>query len=325
MTEHIRPLHACRTIAMRFARTASVIPLLALATGCHEDAAQLTAPARPSVVNAQLSAASFASMYALDLIATAATGIAMNDAGDVIGTSYLDTGCGPFCLPPQQTVAWRGGNRIVLPAVPGFSGIALTGINAQGVIVGTGGVAGTTTHAATWTPSGASYAVRDLGALPGMSVTTAAGIDDQGRVVGWSSTGGAIPTAAAPYLWSPGTGMVNLAAQGYPNAMPMAISRGGTVATTSGWYRLGTPSVVTPYPPPPSGFYGPTGAPVINDNGDQALFLITNTSQGLRYLFRLPSGGAYQMLSSSPTGNLSRAGLGSINAALDVTGTVTST
>ena len=61
-----------------------------------------------------------ASMYALDFVGTAATGYAMNDAGDVTGRSYPDTGCGPFCLPPEEIVVWRGGNRIVLPLVPGF-------------------------------------------------------------------------------------------------------------------------------------------------------------------------------------------------------------
>ena len=109
---------------------------------------------------------------------------------DVIGTSYLDTGCGPFCLPPQETVAWRGGTRIVLPAVPGLSGIYPGSINNQGVIAGVAGIPGVNTRAAVWTPSGAGYTVQDLGALPGMSTTTTAGIDEQGRVVGWSSTGG---------------------------------------------------------------------------------------------------------------------------------------
>jgi PKD domain len=320
-TFRARHVHAFRSLLR-----AAVFAHVAVAIGCRNDSVEPATRAHSPAPHAQLSGSALASMYALDFVSTTASGLAMNDAGDVVGTSYLDNGCGPFCLPPQQTVAWRGGTRIVLPPVPGFSGLYPSGINSQGVIVGIGGVPGTTTHAATWTPAGASYTVRDLGALPGMSVTTATGIDDQGRVVGWSSTGGAFPTAAAPFMWSLATGMVNLAAQGYPNNFPTGISRGGTVATPSGWYRLGNPTVVTPYPTPPSGFYGPGSAGVvINDNGDQALFLGTSSSQNLRYLFRLPSGGAYQMLSSSPTGHLSRAGLGSINSSLDVTGTVTST
>ena len=62
-----------------------------------------------------------ARMYALDFVGTAATGYGLNDAGDVVGKSYTDPGCGPFCLPPEEIVVWRGGNRIVLPLVPGFS------------------------------------------------------------------------------------------------------------------------------------------------------------------------------------------------------------
>jgi hypothetical protein len=61
-----------------------------------------------------------AGLYVADFVATAATGYAMNDAGDVVGTSYTDPGCGLFCLPPQEIVAWRGGNRIVLPGIPAF-------------------------------------------------------------------------------------------------------------------------------------------------------------------------------------------------------------
>jgi hypothetical protein len=48
-------------------------------------------------------------------VSTAATGVAMNAAGDVAGSSYPDPGCGPFCLPPLETVVWRAGQRIVLP------------------------------------------------------------------------------------------------------------------------------------------------------------------------------------------------------------------
>ncbi len=264
-----------------------------------------------------------APLYVVEFVSTAASGAAMNNAGDVVGTSYLDPGCGPFCLPTQETVAWRGGTRIVLPTVPGFSGIYPSAINNQGQIAGIAGIPGTTTHAVVWTPSGAGYTARDLGALPGMNSTTSAGIDDQGRVVGWSSIGGAIPTAAAPFLWSPATGMVNLAAQGYPNQIPEAISPGGAVATIGGWYQLGNPASFIPVPPPPAGFFGPSAySTAINDNGDQARFLVTTSSQNLVYLYRLPSGGAWQLLSGVPTGHLSRYGVGSINAALDVTGTV---
>src|SRR5215204_118256 len=63
-----------------------------------------------------------ASIYALEFVGTAATGFDLNDAGDVVGTSYPDPGCGPFCLPPEEPVVWKGGKRIALPPVPGFDG-----------------------------------------------------------------------------------------------------------------------------------------------------------------------------------------------------------
>ncbi len=308
---------------MRVTHRANLAAILAaglLLAGCGENQPEPTAATIPI---AGVRASALAGMYVADFVSTAATGTVMNNSGDVVGTSYLDPGCGPFCLPTQETVVWRGGNRIVLPSVPGFSGIYPSSVNSQGMIAGLAGIPGTTTHAVVWTPSGASYTAQDLGALPGMSSSDAAGIDDQSRVVGWSSTGGGIPTASAPYMWSQATGMVNLATQGYPNDFPMAISPGGTVATPAGWYRLGNPASFTANPAPPQGFFGVTKyAVAINDAGDQARFLPTTSSQSLLYLFRLPVGGTWQMLSSVPTGRLTRYGVGTINSALDVTGTV---
>jgi len=109
----------------------------------------------------------------------------MNAAGDVIGTSYTDPGCGPFCLPPLETVIWRAGTRIVLPPVPGHTGITVRAINANGWVVGTAGYVGINNHAAVWIPNGSSYTPLDLGTLPGTTISDVAGIDDQGR--GWRS------------------------------------------------------------------------------------------------------------------------------------------
>ena len=49
------------------------------------------------------------STYTVDFVATASFGVDMNDAGDVIGTSYPDIGCGSSCLPPLETVVWKDG------------------------------------------------------------------------------------------------------------------------------------------------------------------------------------------------------------------------
>ncbi len=308
-------------IGMQTRKLAALAAVALLATACSDDRLAPTVAA-PNMGRAS----AIASMYAVDFISTAATGADMNDAGDVIGTSYLDPGCGSFCLATQETVVWRGGVRMVLPSVAGRTGIYPSSINNQGFIAGVSGLPGVNTHAAVWTPRQGGYSVQDLGALPGMSETTTGGLDDQGRVVGWSTTGGAIPTAAAPFLWTQAGGMVNLASLGYPNDIPEAMSPGGAVSTATGWYQLGNPASFTPLPPPPAGFFGASrGSSAINDNGDQARFLITSGSQNLVYFYRLPRGGAWQQLSGVPTGHLTSFGVGSINAALDITGTVSST
>ena len=98
--------------------------------------------------------------------------IEMSDAGDVTGTSYQDTGCGPFCLPPLDTVGWRGGSRIVLPPVPPLSGITVVGIDNAGWITGFSGFNGTTTHAVVWQPGGSTYIGTDLGNLSGKSISS---------------------------------------------------------------------------------------------------------------------------------------------------------
>ena len=154
----------------------------------------------------------------------------MNDAGDVVGTSRLDPGCGSTCLPPEETVVWRGGQRVVLPEVPGLSPIFATSMNNPGWVAGFVGGPGTTTHAVVWTPVGDTDQAIDLGNLPGKTISTAAGIDDLGRVVGWSTTQ-SFPPSGAPFLWTEAGGMVDLTTLGFPLEQPMAISPGGTVGT----------------------------------------------------------------------------------------------
>jgi len=261
-----------------------------------------------------------ASLYVADFVATAASGFAMNDAGDVVGTSYTDPGCGPFCLPPNDTVVWRGGLRIVLPSVPGLSGVYPSSINNQGWVSGFAGIPGTTTRAVVWKPTGNTYVAIDLGLLPGTTISNAAGIDDLGRVVGWSYT----PFVnGAAFVWTEADGMQDLSAQGFPAEQPLAISPGGSVATLTTWYKLDDPNSVVMMPPPPQGYA--LGGGVINDAGDQARFLVSTGPQNLIYLFRFHHEGTWQQLSPNGTGHLSRAGVGSINAARDVTATVLGT
>jgi probable HAF family extracellular repeat protein len=263
--------------------------------------------------------------YVADFVATAATGIAMNDAGNVTGTSYPDPGCGPFCLPTLETVVWRGANRIVLPSIAGLPGIYVTGINARAWVVGFAGFPGTTTHAVAWKPVSNTYQAIDLGTLPGTTISDAIGIDKLGRVVGWSTTQ-YFPPNGSPFMWTEAGGMVDLAALGYPDERPLAVSPGGTVATPGYWYKLGDPNSVVAMPAPPQGFYPPgTYATAINDAGDQARFLISTGGGNLAYLFRYHHEGTWQQISTTGNGSLSPFGVGSINAARDVSATVLGT
>jgi probable HAF family extracellular repeat protein len=260
--------------------------------------------------------------YAAVFVSTAATGVAMNDAGHVIGTSYPDPGCGPFCLPTLETVVWRGAERIVLPTVPGLSGITVRSINNQGWVAGFAGFPGTTTHAVVWKPNGSAYSAIDLGTLPGTTTSEAIGIDNLGRVVGWSTTL-SFPPQGSPFMWTDSGGMVDLSTLGFPVDMPLAISPGGTVATASYWYKLGDPTSVVAMPQPPQGFYPPGTYPTaINDAGDQARFLVSTGAQNLVYLFRFHQNGTWQQISTTGNGNLSPYGVGSINAAGDVSATL---
>jgi hypothetical protein len=305
--------------------------LLAACGGGGDDATtpEAASPDTQSLLSAGVLAESVAApMYALDFIAPAARGADLNDDGDVVGTSHPDPGCGPFCLPPQDIVVWKDGRRIVLPPVPGTDAGSQYPlyINNLGTVTGVTGTIGSSTRAALWKPDGTGYVARDLGVYPGTSSVTVAGLDDQDRLVGWATLGGAVPSVALPFMWSPPTGLVNLAAKGYPNERPAAMSRGGKVVTWGSWYQLGQPASAVRLPPPPAGYVGVgSNGSAINDAGDQAHFLVSITStQDLVYPFRLATGGTWQQL-AGPTGRLSAAGMGSITAGKDVTFTALGT
>jgi probable HAF family extracellular repeat protein len=251
--------------------------------------------------------------YVADFVSTAAFGVAMNDAGDVIGTSYRDTGCGSFCLPPLDTVVWRGGERIVLPDVPGLSGITVRDINNDGWVVGFAGFPSTTTHAVVWKPNGNTYQAIDIGSLPGTTASDATAIDNLGRVVGWSTTLN-FPPQGSPFMWTEAGGMVDLSAQGFPDQQPLAMSPGGTVATADAWYRLGDSGSVTAMPPAPPSFSIGTEPTGINDAGDQARFLISTGAENLRYLFRFHHTGTWQQISFLGIKNVTY-GVGSVSDA----------
>jgi len=260
-------------------------------------------------------------IYAPDFLSAVAYGVAMNDAGDIVGTSYRDTGCGPFCLAPLETVLWKAGVRIVLPSVPGFTGTAVTDINKKAWISGSAGVFGFT-DAVVWEPNGNTYTAIDLGVLPGTAHSVAVGIDDTNRVVGYVT---ALSGFQTPFMWTEAGGMVDLTKQGFPNEIPLGISSGGTVATYGHWYHLGDPASVTALAPPPSGGWFVVNAPVaINDAGDQARGLAIGTEHPFTYVYRYHhvGTGMWQQIDFTGTGSQSPGGIGSINSAEDITNTV---
>jgi hypothetical protein len=192
-------------------------------------------------------------------------------------------------------------------------------MNSSGWIAGYAGLAETDARAVVWKPNATGYDIIDLGVLPGTTISTVAGIDELGRVVGYSTTQ-FFPPSGAPFMWTEAGGMVDLSAQGFPNESPVWISPKGTVSTASKWYRLGDPNSVVTLPPPPQGFYPPFGG-AINDAGDETMFLSATTSQALKYLFRLPHGGAWQQIGFTGNGRLLPAAVGGISPAQDVTAT----
>jgi hypothetical protein len=260
-------------------------------------------------------------IYAPDFVSAVAYGVAMNDVGDIVGTSYRDTGCGPFCLPPFETVVWKAGVRIVLPSVPGFTGTAVTGINNQGWISGYAG-SFDFSEAVVWKPNGNSYTPVDLGVLPGTAHSFAIGIDDTNRVVGYATASSGFQT---PFMWSETGGMVDLTKQGFPNEIPEGISSGGTVATFGHWYHLGDPtSVAAMAPAPPGGWFVWNASAAINDAGDQARGLGIGTEHPFTYMFRYhhEGTGTWQQIDFTGTGPQSPGGIGWINNAQDITNTV---
>ena len=273
------------------------------------------------VGSATVLAESPTTVYAPDFVSAVAYGAAMNDAGDFVGTSYRDPGCGPFCLAPIETVIWKAGVRIVLPSVPGFTGTNVTGINNQGWVVGYAG-SFDFPQAMVWKPNGSTFTAMSLGVLPGFTHPLAIGIDDTNRVVGYATNTSGFQI---PFLWTETGGMVDLSKQGFPNEIPLGISRGGTVATYSHWYHLGDPTSVTTMAPVPSGGWFVVNAPVaINDAGDQARGLGLGREHPFTYIFRYhhEGTGTWQQIDFTGTGPQSPGGIGSINNAQDITNTV---
>ncbi len=97
---------------------AAILTSLAI-VGCSNDSLE---PAKEAAPPSALAPASVvAAMYAPDFVATAATGYDLNDAGDVVGRSYTDTGCGPFCLGRKRSSCGGAATGSCCPMCRGHS------------------------------------------------------------------------------------------------------------------------------------------------------------------------------------------------------------
>ena len=257
-------------------------------------------------------------LYAVEFVSTAAFGSAMNDAGVVAGTAYTDPGCGSTCLPPVEPVVWQNGARTVLPIPAGFSTVIVRGINASGWLAGFAGDVSVGSRAVVWKPVAGGYEGIVLEGPPGTTMSAAIGIDELGRVVGYSTS-----PNLSPFQWTEADGVVDLAALGFPNEVPLFVSPGGAVATPSHWYDLDDAGSTLTLAPPPPGFSGPGSYPAaVNDTGDQARFQISTSTEFLPYLFRYDPQGTWQQIWSLPAGHLAPFGIGSITNGGDLTATV---
>jgi probable HAF family extracellular repeat protein len=115
--------------------------------------------------------------------------IAINDAGQIVGTSNSTNGMHGFL--------WTNANGLTqLPSLQGTSTSSAYAINQSGQIAGASG-----SHAALWTEN----SVKDLGALSG-AWSEAHGLNNAGQVVGVADT----PSGSRAFLWANGSGMKDL-------------------------------------------------------------------------------------------------------------------
>lgn len=267
-------------------------------------------------------AAASAETLGVEFVDSPATGVAMNARGDVVGTlSSWPCGDPHACAPSASTVVWRAEGRLPLPGL-GALAPAPAAIADDGMVVGRATDFVSASRAVVWRLVGGAYQATDLGLLPGTTSAAAVGVDAAGRVIGHASS----PGGSRPFYWTAATGLVDLAAAGFPAETVLAVSAGGTVATAAHHYQIDRLDSVRALAPPPPGYHPPGVEPMrVNDRGDLAAFLATTTSEPLFYLHRYHADARrWQLLSTSPNGILSRWNVGSIDAQRAITATVTS-
>ena len=196
---------------------------LALASACNRDDPLPTAPQRvaPPAVR-PLAAIVGASVTDLPF-----TGVAINDAGQVVGTLQSPG------QDPRAYLWTPGGSVQDLGTLGGTRSVAYA-INELGQVAGVSTTATGQAHAFLWTPG---QGMQDLGTLPGAISSTARGINDNGQVVGESLFPKVLPTEPQrhAFLWTPGAGMQDLGAlgQGLTSSVAYDINNAGQVVGRS--------------------------------------------------------------------------------------------
>jgi hypothetical protein len=224
---------------------------------------------------------------------------AMNEAGDVVGTTNSEI---------RAWISLAGQPATLLPLPRGFKSSWAMDINDMGVIVGAisptispefGGIA------AAWQPDGSGgYTIIEFGTLPGDIRSNATALNNVGDIVGWSSNG----TFRIPVLFTP-EGVVSLLDTGIfdpvdVNDQRQVIDHSFTVK------RLDLDTMVVEdlgTPPDPGGGqtgYLATRGEAINESGQVAGAAILATSTPCdQEAARFTDGVGWEILSICGSGN----------------------
>ena len=158
---------------------------------------------------------------------TSSSAYAINEAGQVVGTSTTASGA-------SHAFLWTPGQGMQDLGTLGGTSSTARGINDRGQVVGESWLPSVgpvdVRHAFLWTPG---QGMVDLGALPGLGSSIAHDINNAGQVVGRSFPSSPIITdpevVSRAFLWTPAQGMQDLGTLGGSGSIAYAINEGGQV------------------------------------------------------------------------------------------------
>lgn len=202
--------------------------------------------------------------YALHFLGDGSKVEGINGAGLVTGWRLSPS-------PSQSFVAGYDHPYEILPLPNGFTASLTSGINDQGVVIGTV-YAPSQEMAAVWYPDGAGgYDVQTLGTLPGHNHSRGLAINNRGDLIGVSIVPG---FQSGPAVWfNAPEGITNLASLGAPSD-PTDINDSGLIVGFGG--MMFDLDAMTGMPLPP----GNTGAVyAVNAHGDLAGYKVQSQSR----------------------------------------------